>query len=68
MATRLINAMVGAIVGAVAFIAVRAMIDGMSNTTWSSAEKTMWETIVPLAIAILTVASLFMGLTKATGV
>ena len=67
MVTQIINGMIAAIIGAVAFIAVKALVGGMNNSTWSSSEVTMWETIVPLAIAIMTVAGLFLGLTRIKG-
>lgn len=67
MVDKIINAMLAAVVGAVAFIAVRALVDGLDNTTWSSAEVTMWETVVPLSIAILVIVALFVGLTRIRG-
>ena len=68
MVDKIINGMVSAIVGAVSFVAVRALVDGMDNTSWSSAEVTMWETIVPLTIAIMVVVGLFLGVTRMRGV
>jgi len=68
MVNQIINGMIAAIVGAVAFIAVKALITGMNNSTWSDAEKTMMETILPLGIAIMVIAGLFMGLTRVRGV
>ena len=67
MVQQIINAMIGAVIGVVAFICVKALVGGMNNSTWSSAEKTMWETIVPLTIAIIVVVGLFMGLTRIKG-
>jgi len=68
MVNQIINGMIAAIVGAVAFIAVKALISGMNNSTWSDAEKTMMEIILPLGIAIMVIAGLFMGLTRVRGV
>lgn len=68
MVQQIINGMIAAIVGAVAFIAVKALTSGMNNSTWSSAERTMMEVILPLGIAIMVIAGLFMGLTRVRGV
>jgi len=68
MVNQIINGMISAIVGAVAFIAVKALVSGMNNSTWSDAEKTLMETILPLAIAIMVVAGLFLGLARVQGV
>ena len=45
--------------GVIAFIATRALVDGMDNSTWSTAEVTMMETILPLVIAMGTVWGVF---------
>jgi len=68
MVSQIINGMIAAIVGAVAFIAVKALTGGMNNSTWSDAEKTMMEIILPLGIAIMVIAGLFMGLTRVRSV
>lgn len=45
--------------GVIAFIATRALVDGMDNSTWSTAEVTMMETILPLVLAMGTVFGVF---------
>ena len=45
--------------GVIAFIATRALVDGMDNSSWSTAEVTMMETILPLVIAMGTVWGVF---------
>ena len=45
--------------GVIAFIATRALVDGMTNASWSTAEVTMLETILPLVIAMGTVWGVF---------
>ena len=45
--------------GVIAFIATRALVDGMDNTSWSTAEVTMMETILPLVIAMGTIFGVF---------
>ena len=53
--------------GVIAFIATRALVDGMSNASWSTAEVTMLETILPLIIAMGTVWSVFALFTRGRG-
>lgn len=67
MIDRIIQGMLGAIIGSVAFVAVRAMITGLDTSGWGAAEITMMLTILPLAIAIMAVVVVFVGLTKMTG-
>jgi len=88
MVDKLINGLISAVVGAVAFIAVRSLTnsniytcDQAANTdngSWStinmpfnssnaSAGQIMIHDILPLAIAILVIAGLFLGLTKVRG-
>jgi len=62
--TKMIEGMIGAIVGAVAFVAVRALVDGLDTSGWGTAEITMMRTILPLALAIAAVVVVFVGLTK----
>jgi len=89
MVDKLINAMIAGILGAVAFIAVSAIVGGnlytcdqaanTDNGSWSttgmpynssnaSAGQLMIHDILPLAIAIMVIAGLFMGLTKVRGI
>lgn len=79
MVDHIINAMIAGIVGAVAFVAVKALVSGniygpsgkdayAANASNITAGELMLHDILPLAIAIMTVAALFMGLTKVKGV
>ena len=79
MIDKIINGMIAAIVGAVAFIAIQALVgadfygpsgtDGYAdNATNITPGELMIHDILPLAIAILVVAGLFMGLTRVRGV
>lgn len=84
MVDQVINGLIAGVIGAVAFIAVRAMVSGAfygkaSNYTWTqmkadptnltiTAGETMIHDILPLAIAIMVIAGLFMGLTRVKGV
>jgi len=82
MTDTIANGLIVGVVGAVAFIVVRAMVGGRiygeaSNYTWweiqnntnltATAGETMIHDILPLAIAIMVVAGLFMGLTRLRG-
>ena len=66
MIDKIIQGMLGAIIGAVAFVAVRAMVSGLDTSGWGAAEITMMLTILPLAISIMAVVVVFVGLTKIT--
>ena len=79
MVDKVINGMIAAIVGAVAFVAVQALVgadfygpsgsDGYAdNATNITPGELMIHDILPLAIAIMVVAGLFLGLTKIRGV
>jgi len=77
MVSQVINGLISAIVGAVAFVAVKAMVSGniygddgnaAYNSSSASAGELMIHDILPLAIAIMVVAGLFMGLTRVRGV
>jgi len=94
MVNQVINALIAGVVGAVAFIAVRALVSGsiygansncsyntsfciepwgeanasLCNATFSpTAGELMIHDILPLAIAIMVIAGLFMGLTRVKG-
>jgi len=79
MIDKIINGMIAGIVGAVAFIAVKAMVSGnmygptgteayAANSSNISAGELMIHDILPLAIAIMVIAGLFMSLTRVRGV
>lgn len=83
MVNQVVNGLIAGVVGAVAFIAVRAMVSGSfygpnSNYSWydlqhapanltPTAGEMMIHDILPLAIAIMVIAGLFMGLTRVKG-
>lgn len=77
MVDQVVNGLISAVVGAVAFIAVKAMVGGSiygtsGNAAYNNATATAGEMmihdILPLAIAIMVIAGLFMGLTRIKGV
>jgi len=63
----LLNVFSGVFGGVIAFIATRALVDGMDNSSWSTAEVTMMETILPLVIAMGTVWGVFSLFTRGRG-
>ena len=80
MVGQVINAMISGIVGAVAFVAVKALVSSSiygpgGNLTYAAAKaagtstagELMIHDILPLAIAIMVIAGLFMGLTRVRG-
>jgi len=76
MVNQVINGLIASVVGAVAFIAVKAMVgasiydpggNSAYNSSNASAGELMIHDILPLAIAIMVVAGLFMGLTRVKG-
>lgn len=87
MVNQVITGLIAGVVGAVAYIAVNALVGSSiygpaGNATWAeckaknatmcpdgaTAGETMIHDILPLAIAIMVVAGLFMGLTRVRGV
>ena len=67
MIDKIIQGMLGAIIGAVAFVAVRSMVTGLDTSGWGSAEIVMMRTILPLAVSIMAVVVVFVGLQKISG-
>ena len=92
MVSQVINGLIASVVGAVAYIAVKALVGGSiygpgSNYTYGgicnpdvcaanasncsyydqTAGELMIHDILPLAIAIMVIAGLFMGLTRIKG-
>lgn len=85
MVNQIVNALIAGVVGAVAYVAVNAMVGGSiygaaGNLSYTNAQnvtlnpggitagETMIHDILPLAIAIMVIAGLFMGLTRVRGV
>ena len=80
MVNQVINGLIAGVIGAVAYVAVKAMVsadiygyqgkedyataDAANNIT---AGELMIHDILPLAIAIMIIAGLFMGLTRVRG-
>jgi hypothetical protein len=64
MTAKIIQGMLAAIIGTVAFIAVKALVSGMSTSGWSSGEITIITTVLPLAVAIMALVAVFAGLQR----
>lgn len=64
MTGKIIQGMLAAIVGTVAFIAVQALVTGMDTSGWSSGSVTIIVTVLPLAVAIMALVGVFAGLQK----
>jgi len=79
MVDQVINGMIAGIVGAVAFVAVQALVGGAfygpsghdnysDNATYITAVELIIHDFLHLVIAIMVIAGLFMGLTRVKGV
>lgn len=64
MTSKIIQGMLAAIVGTVAFIAVQALVTGMDTSGWSSGSVTIIVTVLPLAVAIMALVGVFAGLQR----
>ena len=63
MVDAIINALVAGLVGTIAFVVIREIIDAQDTTTWSGAESAVID-IIPIVLAILVIVGMFMGLTR----
>jgi len=59
----IINALVAGLVGTIAFVVIREIIDAQDTSTWSGAESAVID-IIPIVLAILVIVGMFMGLTR----
>ncbi len=63
MVDAIINALVAGLVGTIAFVVIREIIDAQDTTSWSGAESAVID-IIPIVLAILVIVGMFMGLTR----
>ncbi len=63
MVDAIINALVAGLVGTIAFVVIREIIDAQDTSTWSGAESAVID-IIPIVLAILVIVGMFMGLTR----
>ena len=64
MIARVVEGMIGVVIGAVCFIPLRTVVSGLDTSGWSATEISMVLTILPLAFSIMVVVVVFMGLGK----
>ena len=62
----LISGMIVSILGVIAFVVVRNVIDSQDSSNWSTLDVTVI-TLVPSAIALVTLLGVFLGLTQLRG-
>ena len=65
MVTAIIGAMTGAIVGVIAFVVVKSIIDAQDKTHWSAAELAIID-VIPVAIGVLVLIGVFMAIQRKT--
>lgn len=63
MIDMLVNAMIAAIIGTVAFVVARSIINSQNTTTWTALERSVMD-LVPAAVAIVLLIGVFLGVTK----
>ena len=63
MVDMLLNAMIAAIIGTVAFVVTKNVLASQDTTSWSSLENAIMP-LVPSALAIILLIGIFMGVTK----
>jgi drug/metabolite transporter (DMT)-like permease len=63
MIEAVINALVAGLIGTIAFVVIKEVVDAQDTSTWSAAESALVD-IIPLVLAILVVVGMFMGLTR----
>lgn len=66
MVDSIINSLVAGLIGVVAFVVIKEIVDAQDTTTWSDAESAVID-IIPIVLAILVVVGMFMGLTRIRG-
>ncbi|MCS7352412.1 MAG: hypothetical protein RMM10_13075 [Anaerolineae bacterium] len=59
----IINSMVSAVVGVVAFVVTRNVLTSQDTATWTALERAIMN-LVPPAIGILLLVGVFLGLTR----
>jgi len=63
MVDALINAMIASIIGTVAFVVSKSVIDSQDTSGWSALELAVIP-LVPSAVAIILLVGIFLGLTR----
>jgi drug/metabolite transporter (DMT)-like permease len=58
-----INSLVAGLIGVIAFVVIKNVIDGQDTSTWTAAERAIID-VVPIVLAILVVVGMFLSLTR----
>lgn len=67
MIGKLMQGMLAAIMGAIAFLIVKELVGGMTTTGWTAAEISAMTVILPLVVAFSAVIAVLMGIQSIAG-
>lgn len=67
MIGKIMQGMLAAIMGAIAFMIVKELVSGMDTSGWSSAEISAMTVILPLVVAFSAVIAVLMGIQSIAG-
>lgn len=67
MIGKIMQGMLAAIMGAIAFMIVKELVGGMDTSGWSSAEISAMTVILPLVVAFSAVIAVLMGIQSIAG-
>lgn len=67
MIGKIMQGMLAAIMGAIAFLIVKELVSSMDTTGWSDAEISAMTVILPLVIAFAAVIAVLMGIQSIAG-
>ncbi len=63
MVDAVLNALVAGLVGTVAFVVIKQIVDSQDTSNWSGAERAIID-VIPIALGIMVLVGMFMGLAK----
>lgn len=66
MTNSILNALVSALIGVIAFVIIKQIVDSQSTTNWTGAEQAIIG-IIPIVLGIMIVVGMFMGLSRVRG-
>lgn len=66
MLNTIISALVGGLVGVIAFVVIKQVVGAQATSDWTGAEIALI-TIIPLVIGIITIVGMFMMLSRVRG-
>ena len=62
MVNAVVSAMTGAVVGVIAFVVIKSIVAAQTTTTWTAAEIAV-VTVIPTALGIMVLVSVFKNIT-----